>query len=88
MHIEVEDKTVEVTCIHITAKCSDMCYAELIGPQSEIVAKHDGYVPALMPEEHYGDYVDIQIDLETGQIMNWKKPSREVIEETKWTFAK
>jgi len=40
-----------------------------------------------MPEEHYGDYVELQIDLETGQIMNWKKPSRKVIEETKWKLA-
>jgi hypothetical protein len=88
MRIKVEGKTVEVKRIYISAKCSDLCYAELIGPQSEVVAEHDGYVPALMPEEHFGDYVELQIDLETGKIMNWKKPSRKVIEETKWTLPK
>lgn len=31
----------------------------------------DGYVPAFMPGEHYGDYVDLVIDVQTGHIKNW-----------------
>jgi len=38
-----------------------------------------------MPEEHYGDYVELEIDIETGVILNWKRPSIKSVEETKWT---
>ena len=41
MRIEVEGKTVEVKHIYINAKCSDLCSAQLLGPQSEVVAEHD-----------------------------------------------
>jgi len=33
-----------------------------------------------MPGDHYGDYLILNIDLETGQITNWRKPSAEAIE--------
>lgn len=46
-----------------------------------ICLQEDGYVPSLMPDKHYGDYVKLNIDLETGQITNWQAPSAEVIEE-------
>lgn len=83
MKVTIADKTVEVNRIHITAKCSDLCFAVLKNNET-VVAEHNGYVPALMPEEHYGDYVDIEIDLETGKILNWKRPSIETVEKTKW----
>ena len=35
-----------------------------------IVEQEDGYVPAFFPGE-YGDYVDLQIDVRTGKIINW-----------------
>ena len=31
-------------------------------------------------KKHYGDYLILDIDLETGQILNWKKPTREDLE--------
>ena len=48
---------------------------------SEIYAQDDGYVPSFMPEQHYGDYVILDIDIDSGQITNWKTPSPEQIEE-------
>jgi hypothetical protein len=59
----------------INAKCSDLCFVELKDENGKVIAEHDGYVPDFMPEEHYGDYVELDIDLETGRILNWKKPT-------------
>ena len=39
-------------------------------------ADYDGYVPEFFPNEHYGDYVELDIDIDTGQILNWKKPTK------------
>lgn len=39
------------------------------------------YVPGFMPGEHYGDYLILDIDLDTGKILNWKQPTAEAIEE-------
>jgi len=36
-------------------------------------------VPEMMPGEHCGDYVEIDIDIATGKILNWKKPSEAAI---------
>jgi hypothetical protein len=67
--------------IKITAKCSDMFSASLI-KDGQQVGEYSGYVPNFMPGEHYGDYVQLHIDLETGQIINWKRPSQKQLEGT------
>lgn len=56
--------------ISISAKCSDLFSANLDDGRS-----YEGYVPSFFPGEHYGDYVELDIDLATGQILNWKAPS-------------
>ena len=66
-----------MTTIHVSAKCSDMFGAQLI-QDGKRVGEYDGYVPAWFPNpnvQHCGDYVELQIDVETGQIVNWKKPT-------------
>ena len=60
--------------ISITAKCSDMFSATLI-VDGKRVGEYDGYVPNFFPEDHFGDYVELQIDIDTGQILNWEKPT-------------
>jgi hypothetical protein len=84
MIVTIQGKKVDVNRIYINAKCSDLCFAQLKDGEGRVVAEHDGYVPALMPEEHYGDYVELEIDLETGTILNWVRPSKAVIEKTEW----
>jgi len=59
------------TCL----KVSDRFTAQLL-EDGKLVAEHDDYVPDFMPGEHYGDYVELDIDIETGQILNWKKPTK------------
>ena len=58
----------------ITAKCSDLFSATLTDNDGLVVATHDGYVPDFMPGDHFGDYVELDIDADTGQILNWIVP--------------
>lgn len=60
--------------ISICAKCSDLFYAHF-SEDGEIKGDYNGYVPDWFPEEHYSDYVELEIDIDTGLILNWKKPS-------------
>ena len=68
--------------LSICVKCSDRFAARLIEDGKE-TADYDGYVPAFMPEEHYGDYVELDIDIDTGMITNWKKPTKAELETLK-----
>ena len=74
------------TVIRVCAKCSDLCNVQLLpGLNGEGVSEHDGYVPSWLPNsevEHYGDYVELDIDLATGQILNWKRPTMGQLKET------
>lgn len=73
----VEAKTLKIHC-----KVSDMFTAYVYDRDgNELGGQEDGYVPEFMPGVHYGDYVILHIDLDTGQITNWKTPTPEQIEE-------
>jgi hypothetical protein len=64
--------------IRISAKCSDMFDVQLM-EDGKRVGEYSGYVPTWFPnptEDHYGDYVQLDIDVDTGQILNWKKPTK------------
>lgn len=64
--------------IKITAKCSDQCIIECSGKDVE----HCGYVPDWFPGNHNGDYIILNIDTDTGQILNWNKPTKKQLKET------
>jgi hypothetical protein len=71
--------------ITISAKCSDLCWMKLSDG-----GEHCGYVPSWFPNpqtEHFGDYVQLTIDLETGQILNWKRPTQAQLKETFNAFS-
>jgi hypothetical protein len=65
--------------ISINAKCSDLCYTVIKDNKDRIIMEHDGYVPDFMPDEHYGDYVILDIDLRTGKILNWDVSKQDVL---------
>jgi hypothetical protein len=67
--------------LQICAKCSDMFAATLYDDNGSELKEYDGYVPDFMPGNHYGDYVMMTIDLNSGQILNWQKPTQEEIDE-------
>lgn len=60
--------------IHISAKCSDLFNATLMS-NGHFAGEYNGYVPKFFPGQHYGDYVEFVIDANTGQILNWKRPT-------------
>lgn len=59
--------------LRIQAKCSDLCYTEF-----EEFSK-DGYVPENIGIGG-GDYIELEIDIETGQILNWNTTEDQIIE--------
>ena len=67
--------------IEISAKCSDLFSATVTTDKGEF--DYSCYVPEFFPEEHYGDYVQLKIDLETGRILNWKTPTQADFEKMK-----
>lgn len=70
--------------IHISAKCSDL-FSAFLRDGDKIVGEYDGYVPDWLPNlktEHYSDYVILEIDIATGQIIGWKKPTAAQLKET------
>jgi len=73
--VEVQAKTLAIHC-----KVRDDFTAHILDQDGEeIGGQDDGYVPAFMPGDHHGDYVILDIDLETGQVTNWKRPTAEQI---------
>jgi hypothetical protein len=62
----------------IDAKCSDMCSFALT-INGKIVKDGDGYAPRLLPNGG-GDYVNLVIDMDSGQILNWKVPTEKQVE--------
>lgn len=68
--------------LRIYTKVCDAFSAQLLDQNNEeIHDQEDGYVPGFMPGEHFGDYIILDIDLDTGQIKNWKAPTAEAIQE-------
>jgi hypothetical protein len=75
--VKVNAKTIK---IHV--KCSDRFGYEITDQDGQrLFQQDDGYVPSFMPGPHYGDYIILDIDIDTGMVTNWKKPDAEEIEE-------
>lgn len=75
--IPVQAKTLKV-CVKVT----DRFCATLADQDGKTIYEfEDCYVPDFMPGQHYGDYLMLNIDIDTGQITNWTAPSAEEIEE-------
>ncbi len=74
--VEVEAKVIQVHC-----KIRDEGSYILKDQDGEEICCKDGYVPDFFPGNHHGDYLILDIDIETGKILNWVPPSAEVISE-------
>lgn len=73
--------TVEAKCLRLHIKVCDGFAGDVCDQHDEKIGEYyEGYVPDFMPGNHYGDYLILNIDLETGQIINWKPPTKEQIE--------
>ena len=56
----------------VSAKCSDLCCIDMYDENGNQIYEHVGYVPDFMPGQHFGDYVQLDIDIDTGVILNWQ----------------
>ena len=65
--------------LKICLKVSDG-FNGILEEDGKTTGEYDGYVPSFFPEEHYGDYVELDIDIDTGKIVNWKKPTKKDVE--------
>lgn len=66
--------------IKINAKCSDLCQTTIVEDDGTVLLDHDGYVADFMPDEHYGDYIILDIDLKTGKVLNWTATKAQVLQ--------
>ena len=74
-------KVVNVTRIEVHAKVTDSGQYRLLDEEGNVLKDVQDYVPSFFPGDHYGDYLILNIDLATGWILNWKKPSSADLEE-------
>lgn len=74
-------KPVEVNVkeIHIFLKIRDEFFCKLIDNNGDTIHEYEGYVPSIVPGES-GDYLDLKIDIDTGQILNWYNISTKELE--------
>ncbi|MEF2156440.1 hypothetical protein V3390_09425 [Luteimonas sp. FXH3W] len=78
---QLKTVNVEAKEIRLHLKVSDRFTAFIHDQDGEQLGGQDGgYVPDFMPQQHYGDYVILNIDLDTGMVTNWRKPTAEQIE--------
>lgn len=75
-------KNVNAKELRIHCKVTDRFGASIHDADGEeIGSQEEGYVPEFMPGQHYGDYLILNIDIDTGVITNWKKPTAKQIVE-------
>lgn len=65
----------------ICGKVSDCGFYAVIDEDGNVVHDTQGYVPSWLFGG--GDYLEFDVDLETGQILNWEPPTAEQIEQWK-----
>ena len=63
--------------IKIYGHCQDRFNATLYDENNKRIGSHDGYVHIVGG----GDDIELEIDLATGQILNWVPPTEEELEE-------
>lgn len=81
MEINIEKKVkVQAKTLKIHCKVRNCFDAVLCDQDGDELKNYEGYVPSFMPGQHFGDYLILDVDLDTGQITNWKKPSTAEIE--------
>lgn len=63
--------------LQISAKCSDMFWGRLTEDGKEL-GEYSGEVPKFLGPDGYGDYVEMEIDVDSGQILNWKATKKDL----------
>jgi len=78
---QIKKVAIDVKTMSIFIKVTDRFNATFYDQDGQLVGKiEDDYAPDFMPGAHGGDYLDLLIDLDTGQIKNWEQVKREDLE--------
>jgi hypothetical protein len=72
----------KIKIARVCAKTVDTCAIKFLDEDGKYVGERCDYVPDYFPEEHYGDYLELDIDVETGVILNWKKPTQKELKDS------
>lgn len=72
---------VQAKTVSIYMKVCDSFCCRILDQDGATLKDYEGYVPNFMPGQHYGDYVILEIDIDTGKITNWKQMKAEDIED-------
>lgn len=77
---------VQAKILSLYMKVCDTFSATLKDQDGNELKEYEGYVPNIMPGDadggsHYGDYLILDIDIDTGKITNWRVPTKEQIED-------
>jgi hypothetical protein len=64
--------------MYLNAKVMSGCNASFMDKDGQVIKFYDGAVPKFMPEEHWGDYIRLEIDLKTGRILNWTATKQDI----------
>lgn len=59
--------------IKTSLKVRDRFSCVILDANKNIIGEYEGYVPNFFPGDHYGDYVELKIDLAKGLVLNWDK---------------
>lgn len=82
MEIDIEKKVkVQAKTLKLHMKVCDEFEGTLCDQDGDSLKVYSGYVPGFFPGQHYGDYLILDIDIDTGQITNWKTPTASDIEQ-------
>lgn len=81
MEISVtKEVPVQAQTLSIHMKVCDGFCCRILDQDGAVLKDYEGYVPHFMPGEHFGDYVILDIDIDSGKITNWKQVKAEDIE--------
>lgn len=72
---------VNVKTIKLHLKVCDRFSCAVYDQDNRSLKEYEGYVPDFMPGQHYGDYVMLDIDVDSGQILNWKAPTADQLQD-------
>lgn len=65
--------------IFVGGKCSDMAWYYINNENGETVKDGEGYAPYIKGVSD-GDYIEIEVDNETGKVIGWVPMTNKVVE--------
>jgi hypothetical protein len=65
-----------IAVLKVSAKVEDSCGIQAMDEDGQRVIDYCDYVPDFFPGMHFGDYLELDIDVKTGQILNWNRPTQ------------